>query len=129
METMALIYVAFGGAVGSLLRYACGDLVSRYNTTEFPFGTFAINITGSLLMGVWIAVAAMLAPAKAKDLHLLIAVGALGGFTTFSTFSLDLFQIAMRGEYVQTALYALGSVLLSLLALVAGMFLVKLALG
>lgn len=129
MGAMALIYVAAGGAFGSLLRYVTGDMVARYNTTEFPFGTFGVNIAGSLLMGVWIALAAMLLPAKAKDLHLLIAVGALGGFTTFSTFSLDIFQLAVRGAYGQAGLYMLGSVVLSLAALIGGMWAVKLAFG
>jgi fluoride exporter len=125
METMALIYVGAGGAFGALLRYLCAINVTRLWGDDFPLATMLINISGSLLMGVWIALASMMLPSKAKDLHLLIAVGALGGFTTFSAFALDAFQLVMRGEWLHVAVYAFGSVLLSVAALMLGMWLVK----
>lgn len=128
MNTLALVYVAFGGAFGACLRYVATDFVARINTTSFPYGTLSVNIVGSLLMGVWLAsVAVSPVLSKAKDLHLLLAVGVLGGFTTFSAFSFDLFQLVERGDYMQAAGYAIGSVLISLAALVAGMWLVKMS--
>lgn len=126
MNAIALLYVAAGGAFGAMLRYVSTDIIARLNTSPFPYGTMVVNIFGCLLMGMWIATATVILPARAKDLHLLIATGALGGFTTFSAFSFDLFQLAERGDYGQAALYALGSVALSLLGFVLGVWLVKL---
>lgn len=126
MNLMALVYVAVGGAVGAMLRYIAVGFVSRFNPTEFPYGTLLVNVLGSLLMGIWIAsVLVMPSVARAKDLHLLLAVGVLGGFTTFSAFSFDIFQLAERGLYSQAMLYIAGSVALSLCALVLGVALVK----
>jgi CrcB protein len=126
MNSLALIYVACGGAFGSMLRYVASDALARFNNTSFPYGTLSVNILGSLLMGAWIAaVLVMPTLAKAKDLHLLIAVGVLGGFTTFSTFSLEMFLLAERGLYAQAIFYVAASVLLSFAALLFGIVLVK----
>ena len=126
MNSLALIYVACGGAFGAMLRYAATDMLARLNGTSFPYGTLSVNVLGSLLMGAWIAaVLVMPSLAKAKDLHLLIAVGVLGGFTTFSTFSLDMFLLAERGLYTQAIIYVAASVILSLMALLFGILLVK----
>ena len=122
MAWMALLYVAMGGAVGALARYGAGMLASRFYSGDFPVATFAVNIAGGFLMGAWIALASAMPPERARELHLLFAVGALGGFTTFSTFSLDLFILMQRGLMWQAALYAAGSVLLALAALMAGMW-------
>lgn len=125
MQAMALVYVMIGGAIGSMLRYLAMSFIGRLSADSFPYGTFAVNIFGSFLMGVWIAVIANWLPERAKDLHLLFAVGVLGGFTTFSTFSLDVFYLFERGAYAQVASYILGSVVLSVVALVVGMWFVK----
>jgi len=120
------MYVAFGGAAGAMGRFALAELVARFNTSAFPFGTMMVNILGSLMLGIWIGVVATMMPAKTKDLHLLIAVGFLGGFTTFSAFSMDAYMLMERGMTTQAFLYVFGSVMISVLALVAGMWLVKL---
>jgi CrcB protein len=125
MNWLALAYVGFGGAIGSMARYALVGVISRAVAVEFPYATFAVNILGSGLMGVWIALIAVMMPDKARDMHLLIAVGALGGFTTFSAFSMDLFLLIERGLSMQAVAYACGSVLLSLFALLGGIWLVK----
>lgn len=124
MNSLALAYVAVGGAFGSILRYGATILLARLGGT-FPFGTFAVNITGSFLMGIWIAVAAYWLKGRQMDLHLLVAVGALGGFTTFSTFSLDVVTLIGKGLHGQAVAYMMGSVILSILALYAGMALMK----
>lgn len=129
MNMLNLMYVAFGGAMGAMGRFTVSELVARFNATGFPYGTLLINILGCLLMGVWIAVVATMAPTRAKDLHLLLAVGFLGGFTTFSAFSMDAFMLMERGMTFQAFLYVFGSVVLSVLALVGGMWMVKLAAG
>jgi fluoride exporter len=127
MSMLALMYVAVGGAVGSMARYLMTTATAQFTASEFPYGTLTVNILGGLLMGAWIAAAAYAVPEKSREsLHLLFAVGALGGFTTFSAFSFDMFQLVTRGMMWQAAVYVVASVLASLLALVAGMYLVKL---
>jgi CrcB protein len=126
MNALALVYVGFGGGFGAILRYLAIGAVSKHNPSEFPYGTLLVNVLGCLLMGIWIASIAVLTPAKAKDLHLLFATGVLGGFTTFSAFSFDIFFLTERGLYTQAALYVAASVLVSFVALIAGVALVKL---
>lgn len=121
-----LLYVAIGGAVGSVARYLSMSFIGKIIGTGFPYSTLIVNIFGSFLMGVWIVTMSNWLPERGKDLHLLFAVGVLGGFTTFSTFSLDLFYLVENGAYLQATLYAFASVLVSLLTLIAGMWLVKL---
>lgn len=121
---MALLYVMVGGAIGSMLRYICMLLINRPGDVAFPYGTLAVNISGSFLMGVWMAAMAHWLPER-KDMNLLFAVGVLGGYTTFSTFSLDLFYLLERNSYMQAAWYAIGSVVFSVLAVFAGMLFVK----
>ena len=125
MDMTALMYVAIGGAVGSMCRYLTTIAVSQHSTAEFPYATFIINIVGSFLMGMWIAGMAGMMPSKAKDLHLLFAVGVLGGFTTFSTFSLEAFVLIQRGLLGQAGMYIVGSVVLSIIALIFGMWCLK----
>ncbi|MEK6746654.1 MAG: fluoride efflux transporter CrcB [Pseudomonadota bacterium] len=124
MQVMPLIYVMTGGAIGSALRYLMMSFIGRLIVSPFPYGTLAVNVLGSFVMGVWIAVMAHLLPERSRDLHLLFAVGVLGGFTTFSTFSLDIFYLFERTEYSQAAIYIISSVLVSVVALVFGMWLV-----
>lgn len=118
-----------GGAIGSAARYASMSLLGKVAGSNFPYGTLFVNIFGSFILGVWIAYMArfIFIPEKSRDLHLLFVVGVLGGFTTFSTFSLDVFYLFERGAYPQMLAYVLGSVIISLLALMLGMYLVRLA--
>lgn len=123
MDMTSLMYVAIGGAFGSMCRYLAQTAIGHYTKAgDFPWGTFTVNILGGFLMGVWIAAMAGMMPSKAKDLHLLFAVGVLGGFTTFSTFSMETFLLVERGLLGQAALYAVGSVALSIGGLIAGMW-------
>ncbi len=125
MNVMSLIYVSLGGAFGALMRYALTDLIARFNNSYFPVGTLAVNVVGCFLIGIWIATATLLPPAKIKDLHLLLAVGALGGFTTFSAFALDVFLLGERELYMAMAFYISASVILSLAALLLGIFMIR----
>ena len=125
MDFMALIYVAAGGAVGAMCRYIIGSFISRFDTSDFPFPTFAINISCSFLMGVWIGVMALMLPGRTKELHLLLAIGVLGGYTTFSTFSLESYMLIEKGLWAQAVFYMVGSVVLSITALFAGMWLLR----
>ncbi len=125
MQAMSLIYVMAGGALGSALRYLAILFIVRIGDNSFPYGTLFVNILGSFLMGVWVAILSTMPPERSRDLHLLFAVGLLGGFTTFSAFSIDSFMLIERGDYFAAALYIIGSVALSIAALFAGMALTK----
>lgn len=113
---MIIIYVALGGAIGATLRYLTSLVVA------FPFGTLAVNVLGSFAMGL----AFVLIAQKGMDrLAIFAMTGILGGFTTFSAFSLDAFRLYERGDVGSAALYVVGSVVLSLLGLVAGVALAR----
>lgn len=117
-----LAQVALGGAVGATLRYLTGVFATRTFGADFPFGTMIVNVLGSFLMGVLIVT---LAERGGMRFAPLLAVGFLGGFTTFSSFSLDLVSLVERGEMGAAAVYLLGSVILSIGALFAGLSLMR----
>ncbi len=120
------LYVAVGGAFGSLLRYCLSNWIKQWAGTDFPWATFTVNILGSFLMGVLLGLLASMMP-RGKELYLLIGIGALGGFTTFSTFSYDAYMLLERGDYAGAGIYVFGSVAASVAALLTGMWLFKLA--
>jgi CrcB protein len=120
-----ILLVGIGGALGSVARYLGGVLVGRFWASGFPLATMLINITGSLLMGLFIGYLARTTPAWQADARLFFAVGVLGGYTTFSSFSLDTVVLIERGEVWQAALYVLGSVVVSIAALIVGMVVMR----
>jgi CrcB protein len=115
----SLFLVMIGGAAGAGLRWEFGRLTLTRLGSGFPWGTLGVNLTGGLLMGV-LAGAMTGAGHTDRPLWLLLAVGLLGGFTTFSAFSLDLFAMLERGRAGTAALYVAASVGGSLLLLAAG---------
>jgi len=124
MQWGVILTVAVGGALGSVLRYLVAGAVQPAWWQGFPFGIFVVNITGGLAMGLITALAALklnLAP----EMRAFLTTGILGGYTTFSTFSLDSAMLMERGAYAQTAAYVIGSVVLSILALFAGLWIVR----
>lgn len=118
------LIVAAGGALGAGLRHLANVGALRLFGPNFPWGTMGINIAGSLAMGIFIEMLARRAGAS-NDLRLFIATGILGGFTTFSAFSLDFAVLFERGALGSALFYALTSVILSILALFAGLWLVR----
>jgi len=115
--------VGVGGGLGALLRYYVASLVQPAGYA-FNWGIFAVNISGGFMMGLIVEASALrfnLSP----DLRSFLTVGILGGYTTFSTFSLDSALLLQRGEYLQAAGYIIGSVVLSILALFAGLWIVR----
>jgi fluoride exporter len=116
--------VALGGALGSVMRYAVAGLVQPAWWPGFPFGIFVVNITGGLAMGL-IAELAALKLNLTPELRAFLTTGILGGYTTFSTFSLDSALLIERGAYAQAGAYVIGSVLLSILALFFGLWLAR----
>lgn len=119
-----IMAVAVGGAIGSVMRYLVGIGAGRLFGTDFPWGTLIINITGSFVMGLFAGLFATRwnLPQAAR---IFLTVGICGGYTTFSTFSLDSFYLIERGEFVATAAYMIGSAVLSVGALIAAMHLVR----
>lgn len=93
---MILLYLALGGALGTVARYGAGSFVSSWTGTSFPWATFAINVVGSFLLGVIVALAdrAIISP----ELRTFLAVGFCGAFTTFSTFSLEALALIQGGR-------------------------------
>ncbi|MGC8484574.1 MAG: fluoride efflux transporter CrcB [Candidatus Baltobacteraceae bacterium] len=123
----ALLAVALGGGVGSALRYAVNFIVVARFGPGFPFGTLLINITGSLLIGVVAELAATSSVGLAPLLRLFLAVGVLGGYTTFSTFALDTVTLVGDRTLGMATLYVVASVALGVVAAFAGQVLVRLA--
>ena len=101
------VLVAIGGAIGSMLRYGGGVFVGHLWRDAFPLGTLLINIVGSCLMGLFVGLMARLLPDWQNEARLFFAVGVLGGFTTFSSFSLDAISMLERGSVGPAALYVL----------------------
>ncbi|MFN3370382.1 MAG: fluoride efflux transporter CrcB [Sphingomonadaceae bacterium] len=120
---MGFLLVGIGGALGAMARYGVARLIGP--SLAFPWSTFIVNVAGGFLMGLLAGWLAARADAGAEPLRLLLGVGVLGGFTTFSAYSLDLHLLIARGDWLTAALYALGSMLLALLALMAGLWLMR----
>jgi CrcB protein len=117
-----LSQVALGGAIGAALRYLTNVGALRLFGTGFPVATLVVNVAGSFLMGVLVVV---LARKGGTDLAPFLMTGILGGFTTFSAFSLDALTLWERGEALTAFTYVAASVLLSLAAIAAGLALAR----
>jgi len=117
-----LLLVAAGGAVGAVCRYLLGVRLFKAFGPGLPYGTFAANLIGGLAMGVLVGVLALRGGADQERWRLLLGVGVLGGFTTFSSFSLEVGLMIERRTYGLAAAYSLASVVLSIGALFVGLF-------
>ena len=125
MQSFAVVFI--GAGIGGMFRHAMNVGIARLLGSHFPFHTFLINITGSLVMGLitgWFA-------AKGVTGHerLFVATGILGGYTTFSAFSLDAVLLWERQEHMLAALYIGGSVVISLAGLMLGLWITRTALA
>jgi CrcB protein len=112
-----LLAVPIGGAIGSALRYGVSGLWLVPVSLAFPWGTFVVNVTGSLALGF---LARYIGPQGSHALFLFFTVGLCGGYTTFSTFALDIVTLLERGDSLRAVLYAVASVLASSVAVIAG---------
>jgi CrcB protein len=117
-----LLQVALGGALGASARYLTGIAVARLLGREFPWGTLIVNVVGAFAMGVLVVALAHL---SANRFAPFLMTGVLGGFTTFSAFSLDAVALFERGQIGLAAAYVAGSVLFSIGALFAGLALAR----
>lgn len=115
-----VIQVALGGAIGAAARYGVG--VALVRPGAFPIGVLTVNIIGSFLMGL---IVVYLGQKMLSHLNPFLMTGILGGFTTFSAFSLEAYTLFERGEVGQAAIYVIASVVLSIAALIAGIFIMR----
>jgi CrcB protein len=120
--------VALGGALGSVARYATLIGVGRLMGVGFPYGVLVAIVMGGFVMGVLVELMALIwSPSDA--MRVFLTVGVLGGYTTFSSFTLDVWLLLEKGLYGPAILYIAASVILSVAALVAGLTLTRLALA
>ncbi len=118
-----LLLVFLGGGFGSVLRYLIGKYLNSAET-GIPYGTFAANILGSLLIGIILGLAAK-NDTLTQNQTLLLATGFCGGFTTFSTFAYETHVFLKSGDFTSFAIYTIASFVVGFLAVFLGMFLVK----
>jgi CrcB protein len=123
-----VLAIALGGAIGAVGRHYVSVAMVLLVGHGFPWGTIVVNIAGSFLMGVLIETMALVW-SPSVELRALLTVGVLGAFTTFSTFSLDVATLYERGATLQLAVYIVASVAISILALFAGLRLMRLVLA
>ena len=119
-----VLSIAAGGAIGSVLRHFAGIGAAAWLGTAFPYGTLFVNVVGSFVMGVLVALFAHMGN-PSQEMRAFLTVGVLGGFTTFSSFSLDVATLYERGQVLSTGLYIALSLVLSLAGIFAGMFIVR----
>jgi CrcB protein len=120
-----LALVALGGAIGASGRHLVNLAVLRLFSPAFPFATLTANVVGGLLMGLAAGYFALRYEGGGQGLRLFLTTGMLGGFTTFSAFSLDAVVLWERGDVASAAIYVVGSVVLSIAALALGLVLMR----
>lgn len=119
-----ILLVGLGGAVGSMLRYLCTVGINKYFPSAFPWATFAINIIGCFLIGVFLALFSREQGAHG-DVRLLLMTGLCGGYTTFSAFALENLQLLQAGQTNLAFLYIVASVIMGVLAVWGGVVVVR----
>jgi len=119
-----ILFIAAGGALGAVGRYAVLVGAGHWLGAGFPYGTFIVNVVGSFLLGALVEVMA-LSWSPSEEMRVFLVVGVLGAFTTFSSFSLDTVVLMQKGELGFAALYVAGSVVLSVAGFFAGLALFR----
>lgn len=128
MNIQMMLFVGLGGAMGAVGRFVVMSAVGHVTHGGFPWSTLTVNVVGALVLGSVLELSA-LAWSPSPEIRAMVVVGVLGSFTTFSTFSMDLYYLMDRGAIVNAAAYAVGSVLLCLVAFWAGMSLFRMILS
>ena len=120
---LAMVFV--GGGTGSVARYLVGVQTLRWFGFRWPYGTFTVNVFGGFIMGCLVGVLAHRGGADQERWRILLGVGVLGGFTTFSSFSLEVALMIERRSYMTAAGYIVASTMLAVAGVFAGMFLMR----
>lgn len=128
MKASILLFVGLGGAMGAVGRFVVMSAVGHFTHASFPWGTLTVNVLGAFILGAVIEVSA-LAWSPSAEVRAMVVVGGLGAFTTFSTFSMDLYYLLDRGHLLPALLYAVGSVVVCLAAFWAGMSMLRMVLS
>jgi CrcB protein len=124
MQTKIILAIGIGGGLGSLARHYLSSAIYQLTGPTFPWGILVVNVLGGFTMGLIVELSALklnLSP----ELRAFLTTGVLGGFTTFSAFSLDAALLIERGDWLNAGSYMVGSVVLSVAALFAGLWLVR----
>ncbi|MDO3401912.1 fluoride efflux transporter CrcB [Mycolicibacterium neoaurum] len=116
---MMVFWVACAGSLGAVSRFVVDGAVRHRRSTEFPWATVLINVTGSLLLGFIVGM--VLFHGVPRELQLIVGVGFCGGYTTFSTASVETIRLMQRGKHWAGALNAVGTLLITVAAAAAGM--------
>ncbi len=124
MNLKQLILIGIGGGLGSALRYYLSQLLHTYQWSKFNLGTLSVNIIGSFLIGLLMGYALKNEPEN-NYLISFAVIGFCGGFTTFSSFSLDNLELLKQGDYINFLIYSLGSLCLGILAVFLGYLITK----
>lgn len=119
------LLVFIGGGLGSVLRYVISKFLNN-SSAAIPYGTFIVNILGSLIIGLVLGYA-FKTDSLNSSTHILLGVGFCGGFTTFSTFAFENQALIRSGDYLHFTIYALASLFLGILAVILGIYLSKFA--
>jgi CrcB protein len=122
MKLGVIVAVALGGAIGSVARYAVSTLQSP--VVAFPYAIFFVNLSGGFLMGVVTALLSLKFNVS-SEMQVFLTTGILGGYTTFSTFSLQSALLIERNDFMTATIYVLGSAILSVVALFTGLWIVR----
>lgn len=122
---MATVFVFLGAGIGGAIRHAVNLACARVLGTQFPWGTISVNVVGSFVIGLVAGWFAFRSAGSSQSLRLFLVTGILGGFTTFSAFSLDVALLWERGASVLALGYVISSVVLSIVAVFAGLALVR----
>jgi len=120
-----VLAIFIGGGLGSILRYMVGILMLKNIHVNFPFATFLVNIVGSFILG-FLYVLFVDKPEMSPALKLALTVGFCGGLTTFSTFSLEMFEMIKSAEYIQAVVYVLLSIIICVAVVSVGAYCAKL---
>lgn len=117
-----IIYVALGGSLGSVGRYLIGLFYAQFSTSGYPLGTLTVNLLGSLIIGV---LSALYIKSGSSTIQFMLITGFCGGFTTFSTFSLDSLKLLQSGEYTQFLIYAAVSMIGGIFLCISGFWITQ----
>jgi CrcB protein len=121
MPMSSFLLVGLGGAIGAMSRHGANIAIGTL-PNGFPVATLLVNVAGSLAMGLLIGYLARTTPQYQHEIRLFLAIGVFGGFTTFSSFSLDTITLIERGDYLLAVVYIAGSVLLAVTGLMMGLW-------